>query len=200
MGEGVSSSVKERQSILQGLISQGIDPAKFIVVIMACSVQDALALAHSADDSDCCAILVAPPFYYRGATEEGILAHFRQIIKECTSKVLLYHIPQFTGVPITLEMIDALHSEFPDRIIGFKESEGNWDLAKAVVERLPKLVVMVGHENQIKEAVAAGAAGSRMKLLQRLLMCIFSSLAKKHLILMKKNLWWDLHNKNPRIW
>ncbi len=157
MGEGASCSIQERQMILAQLIARGIDASKLIVAIMACSVREAIELAQAADHYHCRATLLAPPFYYKVPSQEGVLDYFRQVIQNCASKVLLYHIPQFTGVPITIEVIEQLCAEFPERIVGFKESSGDLELVKAIAR---KLAVLEGHENLITAAVASGAVGS----------------------------------------
>jgi len=72
----------------------------------------------------------------------------------------LYHIPQFTGVPISHGVVKALHEEFPATVVGLKESEGNLAYAKQLITAFPNFKVFVGNERQIIEAVCAGGAGT----------------------------------------
>ena len=52
-----------------------------------------------------------PPFYYKPVDDDGLFAAYAEIIERVGNsslKILLYHIPQNTGVPITLDLIDRL--------------------------------------------------------------------------------------------
>ena len=44
-----------------------------------------------------------------------------------------YHIPQFTGVPITVSLIERLINAYPTTIAGLKDSSGSWENTKAVI-------------------------------------------------------------------
>ena len=130
--------------------------------IICSAVPDAIELACASVKHGCLAALIAPPFFYKGVKEEGVIAFYREIVQKVNNpnlKILLYHVPQLSGVPITLRVIKALRDEFPENIIGFKESEGNLALTKSVLEECPEISVFVGNEGHISEAVRLGAAG-----------------------------------------
>jgi len=106
--------------------------------------------------------LLLPPFF-KNVSDLGIVEYYKAIIHAVghnIMKVVLYHIPQFTGVPITFDVVKALHEEFPSTIIALKESEGNLAFTKRLVASIPNFKVFVGHERQIIEAVSSGGAGS----------------------------------------
>lgn len=162
-GEGTLFSVEERQKILQALIEWGIDPRKLIVGICCAALPDAIALARTALFYRCAGTLIVPPFFYKDVTEEGVITFYREVIKRVENsalKVILYHIPQYSGVPITLNIIKTLYEEFPGMIVGIKESEGNLDLTKQILRQFPNFEVLVGHEVQIAEAIQLGAIGA----------------------------------------
>ena len=161
-GEGSSFSVIERTQVITNVIRLGIDPQKIIVGISCCAISDAVELANLAINCQCAAVLIAPPFFYKNVSEEGVVNFYRNIIqsvKHSKLKILLYHIPQFSGVPITINVIKALKRDFPDNIIGIKESEGNLNLTKEILSIFNDFKVFVGHEVHISEAVQLGAAG-----------------------------------------
>jgi len=162
-GEGPSFSVEERKAVLARVISEGLDPKKTILANGSSGIPDTVDLARAALKQGCAAVLISPPSFFKGITEEGVIAFYRAIITEVANpdlRVLLYHIPQYSGVPITLNIIEALHREFPNIVIGLKESEGNIDFTKAIIDRFPGFQVFVGNEKQIIEAVYYGGAGS----------------------------------------
>lgn len=64
-----------------------------------------------------------------------------------------------TGVPITLSLIEALLKRFPGIFVGLKDSSGNWDNTKAIIETFPELDVYSASEALVPQNVAAGGAG-----------------------------------------
>lgn len=159
-GEGPSFSIEEREICLKKIFQLGLDPQRTILMINCCALQDAKRLARLADDYQCAAVLLAPPFFFRSVEEAGVVSFFREVIRGISSRVLLYHIPQYTGVPITLNMIRLLQAEFPEKIIGMKDSEGNITQVKDILREFPKFKIFIGNESQISEAVQLGAAGA----------------------------------------
>lgn len=162
-GEGPSFSQEEKLSILESLLTSGLPAKKILVANGSTGFSETVVLAKAALKQGCPAMLIAPPSYYKNVSEEGVIAYYREIIQEVSDpnlRILLYHIPQLTGVPITLPIIKALTKEFPKIVIGMKESEGNLALTKASLKMFPSFQVFVGYENQIIEAVRSGASGS----------------------------------------
>jgi 4-hydroxy-tetrahydrodipicolinate synthase len=161
-GEGSSFSVAERKKAIQNLIKLGIDPQKVIIGISCCAIDDVIKLASVAIDQHCSAVLIVPPFFYKKVDEAGVIAFYRRIIQEINHpklKILLYHIPQYSGVPITIHVIKALREEFPDVVIGMKESEGNLSFIKEITDTFPGFKLFAGNELQISEAIQMGAVG-----------------------------------------
>ncbi|MBS0604566.1 MAG: dihydrodipicolinate synthase family protein [Verrucomicrobia bacterium] len=162
-GEGPSFSVKERLNALERVIQAGVDPQKIILGNGSANIPDTVELAKGALKNNCRAILIAPPSFFKTVTEEGVIAFYREIIQATADpnlRVLLYHIPQFSGVPITTKIIHALREEFTDIVIGIKESEGNLNLAMEAIRIFPGFKVFVGNEKHIIETVQAGGSGT----------------------------------------
>lgn len=161
-GEGTSFSVAEREHVIRNVIRLGIDPQKMIIGISCCAIDDVIKLASLAIDQHCKAVLIAPPFFYKDVSEEGVVNFYKKIIQSVNRqelKILLYHIPQCSGVPITINVIKALKEEFPNTVVGIKESEGNLDFTKEILSTFGDFKVFVGKELHISEAVQVGAAG-----------------------------------------
>ncbi len=162
-GEGPSFSVKERLEALEKMIEKGLDPQKTILGNGGANIPETVELAKGAMKANCIALLVSPPPFFKNVSDEGVIAYYREVIQRVGDpklRVLLYHIPQFTSVPITLKVIKALRLEFPDTVIGLKESEGNPSFVKEILWAYPGFKVFVANEKQIIEGVHAGAAGS----------------------------------------
>lgn len=159
-GEGPSFSVAERIHGIQVLIEKGIDPKKIIVNVGCPSIQDTIELTKAS--LKCAAVLMMPPYFFKNVTDVGIIAFYREVIRQVNHldlKIFLYHYPQLSGVPITLDIIKALREEFPSTVIGIKESEGNFKLITDILKEFPGFLVFAGKEKLVAPAVEKGAAG-----------------------------------------
>lgn len=162
-GEGPSFSSSEKIEVLKQVVSSGFDAGKIFLGNGSSGIFDTVDLIRASVEFGCAALLLCPPCFYKDVKEEGVIAYYREIIRksgETNFKIILYHIPQLSGVPITLKIAETLKAEFPEIVIGLKESEGNLPFTKALLDRLPAFQVFVGNERQIPEAVRYGASGS----------------------------------------
>ena len=159
--EANSLSVAERKTALEALVEGGIDPAQLIPGTGCCAAADTIELSSHATDLGCRGVLMLPPFFYKGVSDEGVFDAYAQVIKAVGPKlrVYLYHIPQMSGVPITLGLIERLIDAFGDQIAGLKDSSGKWDNTAAVIKAFPQIDTYSASESLIPENVAAGGAG-----------------------------------------
>ncbi len=162
-GEGPSFSVEERKSVLEEMISKGFDPQKILLANGSSGITDTVRLLKIGIENNIAAFLIAPPSFFKNISDEGVIAFYREIIQKTNDprlRVILYHIPQYSGVAISLRVIEELVKEFEGIVIGIKESEGNLSFAKSVIDAFPGFQVFVGNEGHIIQAVNYGAAGS----------------------------------------
>jgi len=103
-------------------------------------------------------VLVPPPFYFRAAPVEGLAAFFRAVLDTAEVPVLLYHIPQVTGIEISDEILDAV-GDHP-RFGGVKDSSGSESEVARFTSRLGDRSYMVGHDHLLSAARASGGSGS----------------------------------------
>ena len=160
--EATSLSVTERMAALDALVAGGIDPARLIPGTGCAALPDTIALTRHALDLGVKGTLTLPPFYYKPVTDEGVFAAFARVIEAVGSDRLslyLYHIPQMTGVPITLDLIDRLTTAFPGVVKGLKDSSGKWDNTAAVIAAFPAIETFSASEALLPQNVAAGGAG-----------------------------------------
>ena len=160
--EANSLSVAERIDLLDALIDAGVAADRLIPGTGCAALPDSIALTRHAIGRGCLGTLTLPPFYYKGVPEQGLVDSFAAIIDAVADdrlKIYLYHIPQMTGVPITLTLIEALLAKFPGTFVGLKDSSGNWENTKATIEAFPELDVYSASEALIPQNVATGGAG-----------------------------------------
>ena len=86
------------------------------------------------------AVLVLPPYYLAGVTEEGIENFFRAILQESKLPVLLYNFPANTNSLISPEMYARLAQDFP-LLRGIKNTFADIPLCVKFKEAAPHLQV-----------------------------------------------------------
>ncbi len=110
------------------------------------------------------AALVKTPHYYKPAYKpEVLIAHYRRVADESPIPVMLYSIPQFTGIALGAAEAAAL-AEHPN-IIGIKDSSGNVQgVAEIVAATPPAFQVLVGAAASVYPSLVIGARGAILAL------------------------------------
>jgi 4-hydroxy-tetrahydrodipicolinate synthase len=159
-GEALSVGIDERIAATQVLVDGGIDPARMIPGTGLSNVADTVRLSRACLDMGCAGVLTLPPFYYKDVGEDGIYAYFAQLITAIGSdaRIYLYHIPPIAIVGVPPSLAARLHAAFPEQIVGIKDSSGDWENTRALLE-IDGLTVYPGSELPLLEALALGAPG-----------------------------------------
>ena len=114
--EANSLGLDERMELLEELVDDGIEAAKLMPGTGTCSLADTIMLTRHAMDLGCGGVLMLPPFYYKGPSEEGLFRFFAEAIEgvgDDKLKVYLYHIPPVAQVGFSLPLIGRLHQGIP---------------------------------------------------------------------------------------
>jgi 4-hydroxy-tetrahydrodipicolinate synthase len=166
-GEGPSISLAEREQILTALAKTAIRMDQVIGGVTASSIDDAVAQVRLMMERGCRAALVAPPFYFKGVTEEGLYSWFSQLcenLDEERIEVLLYHIPSATATPLPIRLIGRLRERFPKTIRGVKDSGSDWSYTEALLSSDSNLAILIGNECHLAAGVRLGASGAILGL------------------------------------
>ena len=162
--EANSMSIDERLRLTDALLEAGVQPARLMPGTGASSVADAVTLTRHAVKAGAAGVLMLPPFYYKGVSDQGLFDYYAHVIDKVASedlRIYLYHIPQVTQVPITLGLVEALRKRYPKTVVGAKDSSGNWDNTKAMLDRFAHdgFDVFPASESTLSQALPLGAAG-----------------------------------------
>jgi 4-hydroxy-tetrahydrodipicolinate synthase len=161
--EANSLGIDERMDLLEELVESGIEPLSLMPGTGTCSLTDTITLTQHAIDMGCGGVLMLPPFYYKGLSDEGLLKYFAEVIDEISDenlRIYLYHIPQVAGVGFSLELIDRLRREFPETVLGLKDSSGDWSNMQAILDRFPGFELFAGNESFLLACLRGGGAGT----------------------------------------
>ena len=160
--EANSFSVTERKALVEDVIEAGIPPEALMVGTGCCALTDSVELTRHALDAGCRRVLMLPPFYYKGMSDEGLFGSFAEVIERVANpdlRVFLYHFPRLSGVPVTEGLISLLVDAFPEVVAGVKDSSGDWSNTQMMLDRFPHLAVFPGSEVFLLAGLRAGGAG-----------------------------------------
>jgi 4-hydroxy-tetrahydrodipicolinate synthase len=135
--EANSLSMDERVELLDRLVEARVDPGRMMPGTGCCALPDSVRLTAHAVKLGCAGVLMLPPFYYKGVTDDGLFRSFAEVIERVGDprlRVYLYHIPPVAQVPITLGLIERLLKAYPDSVAGIKDSSGDWNNTRALLD------------------------------------------------------------------
>jgi 4-hydroxy-2-oxoglutarate aldolase len=107
------------------------------------------------------AIIITPAYYKPAMTGEAMLRHFSAVADASPIPVMLYNMPAYAGVDMSVETILKL-AEHPN-IIGLKESSPNIvkisEITRAVLEKGLEFAVLAGSASYLQPSLMMGASG-----------------------------------------
>jgi 4-hydroxy-tetrahydrodipicolinate synthase len=166
-GEGPSFSVTERIAAVDALIAGGVPARQLLVSTSACALTDVIALTRHAVAAGCWGTMLMPPFFFKGLSDEGIVAAYEQVIAasgatpERPLRLMLYHIPQVAGVGLNHAIIATLLQRHGDVIVGIKDSQCELAHSLSLVEAfMPGMTVHVGNEPDLPALGRLGSTGA----------------------------------------
>ena len=101
------------------------------------SLAETITLTEHADDLGYSVALALPPYYYKNPSDEGLYAHYATLIDKIGRddlRIYMYHFPQMSQVPFSVELVLRLKAEFGPIIAGLKDSSGDFSQSKAFIE------------------------------------------------------------------
>ncbi|MDH3539572.1 MAG: dihydrodipicolinate synthase family protein [Acidimicrobiia bacterium] len=162
-GEATSFSVPERIALLDRLVAEGVDPGRLVVGVGCAAAVDTVALTRSAQGHGVAGVLMLPPFYYKAVTDEDLADAYNWIFGQLTGDVpavLLYNIPQVSGVAVSAALAGRLLDGYPDVVKGVKDSSGDLESLRAFLSAMPGAAVFPGTEVLLVPGLDAGAVGA----------------------------------------
>ena len=161
--EAPSFSISQRIETLEYLVRSGIDPETLMIGNGFTAGDDTHTVTRHALEIGCRYVLTVPPFYFKNLSDDGVVDSYRRMLDQLNSsdiRVIVYHFPQLSAVPITLEVIEKLLESHGNLIAGVKDSSGSWESVKAFIESFPALAIFPGSDNLLLDALRTGGAGT----------------------------------------
>jgi 4-hydroxy-tetrahydrodipicolinate synthase len=162
--EANSLTVPEKRALLDALIDAGIPAQRMMPGTGCCAFPDTVELTRAALAHGCAGVLMLPPFYYKGVSDDGLFASYAEVVErvgDARLRIYLYHIPPVSQVPLGPALIERQLARYPGIVAGIKDSSGDLQNTRTLVERFQseRFDVFVGSESHLLATLRAGGAG-----------------------------------------
>ncbi len=159
-GEAVHLTNEERALVIETIRRNAAEGMTVVAGVNELSTRAAIEAARRAYDAGAhCALVVTPYFYKSAMTSEVFARHFTQVADSSPIPLLIYNVPQNTGVVIDSACIARLSAH--TNIIGVKDSSGNMGAIAETIRLSPAdFNVMCGNGSILYPALMMGARGA----------------------------------------
>ncbi len=165
-GEGPSFSPEERIELVRAAlpIRESLPDFRLLVGAGTPSLEETIAINKAVFELGVDGVVVLPPYFFRKASEEGLLEWYSLVIRRsvpASAAFLIYHIPAVSGISISLDLLARLRDAFPEQIFGIKDSSTDPDFARQLGQRFGgDLLIFSGTDSLFSLALEYGASGS----------------------------------------
>ena len=156
-GESPTVNVDEHCELIRATVQHVSGRVPVIAHVGTPRTRDAVELAKHAEQDGASAVSLVPPYYYKYSREE-IIAYYRRVLDAISIPVILYNIPQFTGVELDAQSADALLGD--EQVLGVKHTSHNLYSLERMIARYPEKVFFNGFDEIFLSSLAAGATAT----------------------------------------
>lgn len=153
-GEALLLSIDERERIVETTTETVSGKVPVIAHVGTLRTADTVRLARHAIDCGASAVSMIPPYYYK-FTREEILGYYKDVIRQAKVPVIIYNIPQFTGISFNKENAGILLEN--DLVIGVKHTSTDLYGLERMHSAYPEKIYFNGFDETFLSALAAGA-------------------------------------------
>jgi len=163
-GESVMMDRAEFEKVLAAVRETAADGRILIAGTGVDSTVEAIARTEFAAKLGYDYALVLPPYFYKPMMKSDVLVeHYRRVADASRIPLLLYSVPQFTGVAIEVDVAARL-AEHPN-IAGMKDSSGNVDRVGSILASVPASFQLVtGAATTVYPSMILGGKGAILAL------------------------------------
>ncbi len=158
LGEGATLSFEEKLQVLRTCVRAVHDRSPVVASVSALTTSEAVAIAKAAADLGCDALMVLPPYVYKGNWRE-MKTHVAAVFGATPLSCMLYNNPVAYGTDFLPEQIRELAGEH-ENFEAVKESSTDVRRISAIRALLDhRLEIFVGVDDAVLEAIGVGATG-----------------------------------------
>ena len=179
-GEANSLNSLQRQTIMKSA-SKTLDKKKLMVGTGTPSFSESINLTTLADELGYSTALVLPPYYYKPLKNAELFLWYKSLHEKLGNrkiKIYFYNFPQMTGINIPIKVITELHSKWPSRFAGIKDSSGDLNYCR-ILSKNKNFKVFPSSEISILEAHSSNFSGCISATVNQTLFLSSEAWAKK---------------------
>ncbi|ANJ96117.1 MULTISPECIES: 4-hydroxy-tetrahydrodipicolinate synthase [Serratia] len=154
-GEAAALSKEEQLTVLDAVLE--VVPASQVVMgLSGNNMLDTLQMQQEIQLRDIAGVLIPAPYYIR-PSQCGLVDYFTQLADASSVPVILYNIPQRTGIVMELQTLRQI-ARHP-QVKAIKDCGGNPDTTMALIDD-GEIDVMTGEDNLILTTLCLGGTGA----------------------------------------
>ena len=159
-GESVSLTDGESLRLVEAVVAATAPGKKIFVGTARESTRGTIDFTNSLAGRGIAAALVRPPSYFKSKmTREALKTHYRTVAEASKLPVLIYNIPQNTGIALDPQLVIELAAH--PNIAGLKESSGSLAFLGEVVREVPdRFHYFLGSGHVVYPGLEMGADGA----------------------------------------
>ena len=156
-GENFLISKEQKKQIFKVVKEAVGNDVKLIAQVGLLDLNEAIELGKYATDLGYDALSAVTPFYYPFSFEE-IKQYYFDIIEATQNKMIIYAIPDLTGVNISINQFKELFNN--EKIVGVKYTAPNFFLLERIRKAFPDKLILSGFDEMLVQAVISGVDGA----------------------------------------
>ena len=157
-GESATLTEEEHKKVIEECISHVCGRVPVIAGTGSNDTKTAIKLSKEAEGMGADGLLLVTP-YYNGATQKGLIEHYKKIDEEVEIPMILYNVPSRTGTTINPETVEKI-VENTKNVKAIKEASGNISAVADIKTRLgDKIDIYSGNDDQIVPILSLGGIG-----------------------------------------
>lgn len=156
-GENFLINTAQKKQIFKVVKDVIGNDAKLIAQVGALDLNESIELGQYATELGYDAISAVTPFYYPFSFEE-IKDYYFELIEATQINLIVYAIPDLTGVNISMTQFEELFSH--DKVIGVKYTAPNFFLLERIREHFPDKLIFSGFDEMLVQATISGVDGA----------------------------------------
>ncbi len=154
-GEAPYLTREERAKVIE-FVKNCVGSKTIIAGVGGQSLRETTAYCKDAIKVGADALLVVTPYYFK-PSQKALFEYYQGLKKEVDIPIILYNIPQLTGVEIPADIVARLIDG--ERIIGIKDSSGDIKYLTKVLYSIEEGYVFCGCDTILYPALVSGAHG-----------------------------------------
>ncbi|MBU6131512.1 N-acetylneuraminate lyase [Staphylococcus xylosus] len=156
-GENFLLSKEQKKQVFKVAKEAVNDDVTMIAQVGSLDLNEAIELGKYATQLGYDAISAVTPFYYPFTFEE-IKDYYFELIEATQNNLIIYAIPDLTGVNISIEQFAELFNH--EQVIGVKYTAPNFFLLERIRKAFPDKLILSGFDEMLVQAAISGVDGA----------------------------------------